>query len=193
MKAFIFLAEGFEEIEAISTVDILLRGGVDAVTVSVTGNPVVTGAHDIQVVAGKLFEEVADFSSGDMLVLPGGMPGSDNLRAHQDLKKQLLAYHERGKWIAAICAAPRVLGGLGLLKGKNATCYPGTEPLLTGATIQNISVVQDGNIITGRGPGFVFDFALKLVEVLQGKAKAGAVAKGMLHLPDASSGFPCPV
>jgi 4-methyl-5(b-hydroxyethyl)-thiazole monophosphate biosynthesis len=180
MKAFIFLADGFEEIEAVSTADILLRGGVETVTVSVTGNMVVTGAHGIPVVAGKLFEEVEDFSTGDLLVLPGGMPGADNLNAHPALRALLLASHEQGRKIAAICAAPRVLGSLGLLNGKGATCYPGTEPLLTGANIQHASMVQHGNIITGRGPGAVFDFALKLVEVLQGKARAETVSAGML-------------
>ncbi|MDR2627223.1 MAG: DJ-1/PfpI family protein [Dysgonamonadaceae bacterium] len=180
MKAFVFLATGFEEIEAVSTVDILLRGGLEVTTVSVTGHAVVTGAHGVPVVAGTLFEQVDDWSSGSILVLPGGLPGSDNLNAHQALKDLLLAYHEQGKWIAAICAAPRVPGSLGLLKGRKACCYPGTEPLLTGAVIQHAPVVQDGNIITGQGPGFVFDFALKLVEVLQGPAKARAVAEGML-------------
>lgn len=181
MNAFIFLATGFEEIEAMATADILLRGGVRVTMVSITGNLIVQGAHGLPVVAEKLFEQVTDFSSGDLLVLPGGLPGSDHLQAHSGLRALLVSHDKQGKRIAAICAAPRVLGNLGLLKGKSATCYPGTEPLLTGAIFENAPVVSSGNIITGKGPGFVFEFALKLVESLQGKAKAEEVASGLLY------------
>ncbi|MDR1120424.1 MAG: DJ-1/PfpI family protein [Dysgonamonadaceae bacterium] len=180
MNAFVFLATGFEEIEAMATADILLRGGVSVTMVSITGDLVVQGAHGLPVVAEKLFEQVTDFSSADLLVLPGGLPGSDNLQAHPGLRALLVSHDKQGKRIAAICAAPRVLGSLGLLKGKSATCYPGTEPLLTGAIFENAPVVSSGNIITGKGPGFVFEFALKLVESLQGKAKAEEVASGLL-------------
>ncbi len=178
-KVFLFLAEGFEEIEAISTADILRRGGVNLTIVSVTGKTLVTGAHGIPVEAEKLFEKM-EFTSGDMLILPGGMPGSNNLNAHQQLKDLIITYNEQGKWIAAICAAPLVFGGLGLLKGKEATCYPGIEPQLTGAILKKEAVVQSGNIVTGRGPGLVFDFALKLLALLNGQAKADDVAEGML-------------
>jgi 4-methyl-5(b-hydroxyethyl)-thiazole monophosphate biosynthesis len=178
-KVFIFLAEGFEETEAVATIDVMLRGELDVTSVSITGNLLVTGAHGIAVNADTLFEK-ADISSGDMLVLPGGMPGAANLNAHAGLKNALEQYAARGKKIAAICAAPLVLGGLGLLQGKNATAYPSFEPTLKGATFVLSPVVKDGNIITGRGPGFAFQFGLAIVEELQGKLKADKVAEGLL-------------
>jgi len=178
-KVFIFLAEGFEETEAIAAMDVMLRGELDVTSVSVTGKLPVTGAHGIAVNADALFEK-ANLSSGDMLVLPGGMPGASNLNAHAGLKSALEQYAASGKKIAAICAAPLVFGGLGLLQGKKATAYPGFESTLKGATYVNSPVVKDGNIITGRGPGFAFQFGLAIVEELQGKAKADEVAEGLL-------------
>ncbi|GHU80651.1 thiazole biosynthesis protein ThiJ [Bacteroidia bacterium] len=178
-KVFLFLAEGFEETEAVATTDVMLRGELDVTTVSVTGNRLVTGAHGIVVQADALFENT-DFSKGELLVLPGGMPGASNLNAHQGLKNLLLQYAKEGKKLAAICAAPLVLGGLDLLQGKKATAYPGFESTLKGAEYVNAAVVKDGNIITGRGPGFAFDFGLAIVEELQGKAKADEVAGGLL-------------
>ena len=178
-KVFIFLAEGFEETEAVATMDVMLRGELDVTSVSITGNLLVTGAHGIAVNADTLFED-ADFSSGDLLVLPGGMPGASQLNAHEGVKSLLKQYAASGKKIAAICAAPLVLGGLDLLQGKNATAYPGFESTLKGAAYINSPVVKDGNIITGRGPGFAFQFGLAIVEELQGKAKADETAGGLL-------------
>ena len=178
-KVFLFLAKGFEETEAVVTMDIMIRGGLDVKSVSITGNLLVTGTHGIPVKADLLFEE-ADLASGDMLVLPGGIPGATNLKAHAGLSKALEQYAAEGKKIAAICAAPLVLGGLGLLRGKNATVYPGYESTLEGALIFADPVIKDGNIITGQGPGFSFEFGLKIVEELQGKEKAEEVAEGLL-------------
>ena len=178
-KVFIFLATGFEEIEAVTTTDVLLRGGIEAVTVSITGNYLVKGTHGISVHADKLYEEV-NFDEGIMLVLPGGTPGAYNLDAHQDLKDLILKYFAEEKYLAAICAAPLVFGGLGILKGKKATCYPNFESRLEGAIINEDIVVQDGKIITGKGPGFTADFALKIVAELQGQARSKEVANGML-------------
>ncbi|MDR3266033.1 MAG: DJ-1/PfpI family protein [Tannerella sp.] len=178
-QVFLFLANGFEETEAIATIDVLRRGGLDVTSVSISDKNEVTGAHDIPVIADKLFTEV-DFSTGEMLVLPGGMPGAANLNAHAGLKALLKQYVAEGKKLAAICAAPLVLGGLDLLQGKKATAYPGFEDTLRGATLVKDAVVKDGNIITGRGPGFALDFGLAIVEELQGKAKAGEVAAGLL-------------
>jgi 4-methyl-5(b-hydroxyethyl)-thiazole monophosphate biosynthesis len=177
--AFLFLAEGFEETEAVATLDVLLRGGINAQTVSITGKRLVTGAHGIEVNADKLFEDT-EFSSADVLVLPGGMPGASNLNSHAKLKELLVAFNHQGKIIAAICAAPLVLGGLGLLRGKNAVVYPGYEDTLDGANIKEQAVVVDGNIITGRGPGFALQFGLAIVEAVEGKGKADEVAKGLL-------------
>ncbi|MDR0686308.1 MAG: DJ-1/PfpI family protein [Dysgonamonadaceae bacterium] len=178
-SVFLFLANGFEEIEAIATLDVLLRGGVKAKTISVTGNTLVCGANGIKVNADELFE-VVDFSGGDMLVLPGGMPGASNLNDHKKLKELLLTYAEQRKWLAAICAAPLVFGGLGLLHGRCATVYPGFEHTLEGAKYQDAGVVRDGNIITGKGPGFALEFGLALVEALVGKEKSDEVAHGLL-------------
>ena len=178
-KVFLFLAEGFEETEAVATMDVMLRGGLDVVSISITGNLLVTGAHGITVKADTLFEK-ADISAGDLLVLPGGMPGASNLNAHAGVKSALKQFAASRKKIAAICAAPLVLGGLDLLQGKKATAYPGYESTLKGATYVNSPTVKDGNIITGRGPGFAYEFGLAIVEELQGKAKADEVATGLL-------------
>ncbi|MDR0768471.1 MAG: DJ-1/PfpI family protein [Dysgonamonadaceae bacterium] len=178
-KVFIFLAEGFEETEAIVTTDTMIRGELDVTIVSVTGKSLVTGAHGISVNTDVLFEN-ADFSKGEMLVLPGGMSGASNLNIHKDLKDLLLQYAKEGKKLAAICAAPLVLGGLDLLQGKKATAYPGFESTLKGAEYTGKGVVKDGNIITGKGPGFSIDFGLAIVEELQGKTKADEVANGLL-------------
>jgi len=178
-KVFIFLAEDFEETEAVATMDVMLRGGLNVISVSITGKSLVTGAHGIAVNADALFEK-ADISSADMLVLPGGMPGASNLNAHTGVKSVLKQFSASGKKIAAICAAPLVLGGLDLLQGKKATAYPGFESTLKGATYVNSPTVKDGNIITGRGPGFAFQFGLAIVEELLGKAKADEVAEGLL-------------
>ena len=178
-KVFLFLATGFEETEAVATTDVLLRGGIEAVTVSITKNYLVEGAHGIPVKAGKLFEEV-NFDEGIMLVLPGGTPGAYHLDAHKGLKEIILKYFLEEKYLAAICAAPLVFGGLGILKGKKATCYPGFESTLEGAILSYDNVVQDDKIITAKGPGFSFDFGLKIVAELQGLAQSNKVAQGLL-------------
>ena len=177
MKAIVFLATGFEEVEAIGTIDILRRGAIETVTVSVTGDYLVTGVHDISVTADELIENI-NFTDYDALVLPGGGPGSLLLNQHEGVRKALVDAYDNGKLIAAICASPRVFGSLGLLNGKNATCYPGIEPELTGATLLPHSVVTDQNIITGRGPGLVFDFGLAILTYL--KADAKQVAQDLL-------------
>ena len=143
-KVIIFLAEGFEEIEAISIIDVLRRAEVSVTTVSISKDKQVKGAHNVPVVADKLFDEV-DFASYDMIVLPGGMPGAKNLQEHEGVRKQIEAF-EKDKQIGAICAAPMILGGMGLLKGKRATCYPGFEAELIEAKITDEAVTVDGNI-----------------------------------------------
>lgn len=174
---FVFLTTGFEEIEAMATVDILRRAGLDVKTVSLTGNKTVVASHGVPIVADLLFEET-DFSKAEMLILPGGTPKYND---HEGMKKEVLAFANKGEKVAAICASPMVLGGLGLLNGKSATCYPGFEQYLAGANLQTSeAVVVDGNITTGRGPGLTIDFALKLVELIAGKEKRDAVAAGLL-------------
>jgi len=176
-KALIFLTTGFEEIEALGTVDILRRGGIEVKTVSLTETKIVEGGHGVPVVADLMFKE-AGFTTTDILILPGG---TTKINEHDGLKEQVSAFYQKGKLVAAICAAPMVLGGLGILKGKKATCYPGFEKYLEGAILEtDKAVVVDGNIITGRGPGLTFDFALQLLETLVGKEKRDEVAKQLL-------------
>ncbi|MFZ7119638.1 MAG: DJ-1 family glyoxalase III [Eubacteriaceae bacterium] len=168
MKVYIHLAEGFEEIEALTVVDVLRRANIHIEMVSVLGTKEVVGAHDIKVVSDVLFEE-ANYEDCDMIVFPGGMPGTLNLEKHKELIKIIKDFYSRDKWIAAICAAPKILGNLGLLKEKKATCYPGFEEELVGAKLSDENVVLDSNIITSRGPGTAITFSLKIVEVLLGK------------------------
>ena len=175
MEALIFLTTGFEEIEALSTIDILNRGGVDIRSVSLTDEKTVTGGHGICVVADYLFEEV-DCDKALILIIPGGTLKFDE---HEGLKREILRFAEKGKLLAAICAAPVVFGGLGLLKGKKATCYPGFEKYLTQAEITEEPVTVDGNITTGRAAGYSFAFALELLSQLKGKEIASEVASKM--------------
>ncbi len=177
MTTFLFLTDGFEEIESLATVDILRRADIEVKTVSLTKNKVVTGGHNIPVTADTLFEEV-DFAAAELLIIPGGTTEFDN---HAGLKSKIKAQLKAEKPVAAICAAPMVLGGLGILEGKKATCYPGFEKYLTGASIQDgAGVVVDGLITTGRGPGLAMEFALQLVENLAGKTKSDEVRKKLL-------------
>ena len=178
-KAFIHFAEGFEEIEALTIVDVLRRAEIPVLMVSVTGNKEVKGAHGIPVVTDILFE-MADYSDAEIMILPGGMPGAKNLNAHQGLKDQLLKFNQSKQKIAAICAAPLVLGGLHILEGHDAVCFPGYEDELSGAHIKYDPAIKSGNIITGRGPGAALDFSLMIVSELKGKDKADQLARTML-------------
>ncbi|VBB48228.1 DJ-1 family protein [uncultured Paludibacter sp.] len=178
MKAYIFLADGFEEIEAITPMDVLRRAEIKVVTVSISNNKVVTGAHNIPVMADKLFTEI-NVSGDDYLILPGGIPGTANLMAHEGLNKLVKKQYDAGKEVAAICAAPSLLGKLGILEGKEAISYPGFEKNLIGAKISDKTVVKSENIITAKGPGVAIAFALKIVETIKGKTVADNVANGM--------------
>lgn len=175
----VFLADGFEEIEGLTVVDILRRAGVQVETVSVNGSNTIHGAHQIEVKADRIFEEM-DFANVDMLVLPGGMPGTLHLQEHEELGKLLKTYDENNKYVAAICAAPSVLGGLGILDGHKACCYPSFEERLGNAEVVFEQVVEDDNIITSRGMGTAIPFALRLTEVLCGVEKAEEVKKAIL-------------
>jgi 4-methyl-5(b-hydroxyethyl)-thiazole monophosphate biosynthesis len=178
-KILIHLATGFEETEAITVIDVLRRANLDIKTVSVTGNLKVTGAHNIPVVADLLFEE-ADYLNAAMIILPGGMPGTSNLMMHKGLTEELIKFNSGGKKIAAICAAPMILGNMGILQGKNAVCYPGFESKLTGATVLKVPVVTDGNIVTSRGPGTAIDFALEIVGLLKNKSLAAEIKSSLV-------------
>jgi len=174
----VFLANGFEEMEAIIPVDVWRRAGFNVKTVSISTEKLVTGTHQITVIADQLFSET-NFSDVDMLFLPGGMPGASNLDAHDGLRKQLLAFNGEGKTLGAICAAPMVLGRNQILKGKKATCFPGFEKDLFGAECTGNTVEVAGNVITSRGAGVAFEFALKVVEQFSGKEAAIQLATKM--------------
>ncbi|MDO5541325.1 MAG: DJ-1/PfpI family protein [Eubacteriales bacterium] len=179
-KVYVFFADGFEEIEGLTVVDMMRRAGADTVMVSVSGNKTVCGAHKIRIEADELFEN-GDFSDADMLVLPGGMPGTLHLLEHRGLAEVLEKADESKTGIAAICAAPRVLGSLGLLKGREAVCYPGVEEHLTGADVCTDNVVTDGHITTSRGLGTAIDFSLELISRLFGPEKAAQMAKSIVY------------
>ena len=166
-NVYVFLATGFEEVEALTPVDLLRRGGMDVKLVSITGEKIVKGARNINVQADLLFDEI-DKDWADLLILPGGMPGTTNLKNFEPLTELIKDFNEKKKRIAAICAAPTVFGGLGILEGKKATCYPGMEDMLIGAEVCYDSVVTDGNITTSRGVGTAIDFALELLKLLSG-------------------------
>ena len=179
-KTGVFLAQGLEEIEGLTVVDLLRRAGVEVVTISISGAREVTGSHNITVLADALFEDV-DFAELDGVVLPGGMPGTTNLMNHAGVNEVMKTFDGAGKLVAAICAAPSVLGQAGLLKGRKATCYPGFEGKLTGAVISTDEVVRDGHIITSRGMGTAIPFGLALTAYFMGQEKAGELGKSIIY------------
>ncbi|MCI9309699.1 MAG: DJ-1/PfpI family protein [Lawsonibacter sp.] len=177
---YILLAPGFEEAEALVPVDMLRRANIETATVSITGEPV-PGSHNVTVTADVTLDDV-DLSKADMLVLPGGGPGYKNLGKEPRVEQLVRNAAEKGLWLAAICAAPTLLGRWGLLEGKNAVCYPGMEEGLTGAQPRmDQGFVVDGKIITGRAAGSAFDFGLALVEALAGAAEADKVRHGIYY------------
>ncbi|MBE7048386.1 MAG: DJ-1/PfpI family protein [Ruminococcaceae bacterium] len=162
---YVFLADGFEEIEALAVVDILRRCKIAVETVSITDKKQVTGAHGISVIADTVLS-AADMDKANALILPGGLPGADNLQACAPLAEALCKADRENRIVAAICAAPKVLGALGITKGKRATCYPGYEQTLSGAVVVAEKVAWDGHVITSRGAGTASDFAFCLAEAL---------------------------
>ena len=167
---YVFLADGFEETEAIAPIDMLRRAKKEVVTVGVTGK-VVTSSHGVPVTADITQDEIQLNDQLEMIVLPGGMPGTLNEEASE----------QQNRYLTAICAAPSILGHRGLLNGKHAVCYPGFESALTGAEVGTEGVVQDGNIITARGAGVAIDFGLALVAALCGVEKSAEIRKGIVY------------
>ena len=176
---YMFLAEGFEEIEALCPLDLLRRAGVDIKTVSVGKSKAVMGAHGISVFA-DISEDEYMYEHPEMVILPGGMPGTLNLDACDTVHKTLDFAVRDNAYIAAICAAPSILGGKGLLKGKEAICYPGFEDKLVGATVSKKRVVVDGKIITAAGMGVALEFGLTLVKIFCGDEKAAMLRKSVI-------------
>lgn len=179
-KTAIFLADGFEEIEALTVVDLLRRAGIDITMVSIMEGRNVYGSHRIAVEADTVLDGF-DFSDIDMIILPGGQPGTRNLFACQKLKDRINEFNAEGRMLAAICAAPTVYGMMGLLDGKKATCYPGCEADLTGAEYLTEEVVKDGNFITSRGMGTAIPFGLAIIEHFQGVNAAKDMAARIVY------------
>ena len=180
-KVYVFLADGFEDVEALIPVDVWRRGGLDVTTVSISDFPLVNSAHGVNVEADIMFEQ-GEFDDADLIFLPGGMPGASNLFAHKGVCKAVVDQFAAGKKVAAICASPAVvLAPLGILEDKKATCYPGFESVLAenNATYTGNLFTVDGNVTTGEGPAAAFPFAYELLAQLVNKQTADQIAEGM--------------
>lgn len=176
---YVLLADGFEEIEALAPVDLLRRAGLTVVTVSVEEGTVVTGAHGISVATDAHISDIESCDGAELLMLPGGMPGTTNLNGSEDVHRLIDSAVNGGKRIAAICAAPMILGEKGLIEGKNATCYPGFEKYLAGAKEIGGRVVTDGLVTTAKGAGAAVEFAIELISLLCGEEAAEKVKNGI--------------
>ena len=180
-KVYVFLADGFEDVEALIPIDVWRRGGLEVTTVSISDFPLVQSAHGVNIEADIMFEQ-GDFSDADLIFLPGGMPGATNLFEQKGVCKAVVDQHQAGKKVAAICASPAVvLAPLGILDGKKATCYPGFESVLAenNATYTGDLVTVDGNVTTGEGPAAAFPFAYELLSQLVNKQTADQIAEAM--------------
>ncbi|WP_130838600.1 DJ-1 family glyoxalase III [Lachnoclostridium sp. Marseille-P6806] len=185
-KTAVFLADGSEEIEALTVVDLLYRAGIPVQTVSVNKTPEVLSSHGVRIIADTTVDRL-NFDELDMLVLPGGMPGTTNLQNCETLIRELRRFFAEGRRISAICAAPTILAGLGMLEGKHATCFPGQESNMAGAVLTREPATQDGNIITGRGMGCSIPFALKIVSHYLGSEAADTLAAQIVYTPGRAS------
>ena len=180
-KVYVFLADGFEDVEALIPVDVWRRGGLDVTIVSISDFPLVQSAHGVNIEADMMIEQ-CDVTDADLIFLPGGMPGATNLFENKEVCKAVADQQMAGKKVAAICASPAVvLAPLGILEGKKATCYPGFENVLAAndATYTGDLVTVDGNITTGEGPAAAFPFAYELLAQLKDKQTADQIAEGM--------------
>lgn len=186
MKAYLLLCKGFEEVEAIATADVLKRADIDVVLVSPYGSKAVEGAHGITVIVDECFENAdvynsPKFGDADAVILPGGQPGTGNLAASRAVADMVRDYDTRRKIVAAICAAPTVLGAAGLLENRKCTCFPGCESGLAGGIATGEAAVIDGNIITGKSMGCALPFGVAIVSMLLGDEEAERV-KNSLHI-----------
>ena len=181
-QVYVFLANGFEDIEALTVVDLLRRAKIPVKTVAIGDEKKVETSHGVTLFADALFAE-CDFSDAEVLVLPGGQPGTTHLGECAPLRELLRTHNAQGKKLAAICAAPTVLNKLGLLSGKKATSYPATEPAMDQVgSYETDTVVVDGNITTSRGLGTAIDFSLSLIAQLKGQEEADAIAKSVVYI-----------
>lgn len=180
MKVLVFLADGFEEVEALTVIDYLRRASIDVDTVSI-GEKTVKGAHDVIVTADKVLSEIDNVEIYDAVVIPGGIPGATNLRDNNRVIEIVKSLNEDDKLLAAICAGPIVLERAGVIRGKKVTSYPGFEEELVDCQYVEASVVKDGNIITSRGPALAGDFSIEIISYLQGDRKIKEFKKGILY------------
>lgn len=180
MKAYIFLANGYEEVEALTTVDVLRRGNFEVVMVSMQEDADTVGSHGIRVIADAVFDS-CDFRDADAIILPGGMPGTKKLDEDERVRRVVKSQYDAGRLVAAICAAPSVLGHLGILKGKNAVCFPGFEKELTGATVVEGLACGDCNVVTGKSMGGAMDFALTIYEKLCGRESRKKLERSLVR------------
>ncbi len=183
MKVCTFLAEGYEEVEALAVVDVLRRAGIEVKIVSITGEKLVLSSRGVTIKADELFDDM-DYSDVDVLFMPGGIPGADNLYNYEPLRDLINKFNDAGKRLAAVCAAPGIYGQMGLLNGKRATCYPGFEERLKGAVCVKDRVVTDGNITTSRGMGTSVELGLELVKLLIDESTSTELAKKIQHITD---------
>lgn len=180
-KAAVFFGTGYEEIEALTVVDLLRRAGIEVDCIAVDNNATVTGSHGITVGMNKAIKDI-EFDNYDVLVCPGGLPGVDNLESCTALTDGLKAFYEAGKLIAAVCAAPRIFGHLGFVEGRKACIYPGMEGELKGAEVVFDKVAHDDNVITSRGMGTSIAFGLEIVATLLDKATAEDLGRKVVYL-----------
>ena len=178
-KALILMADGFEEIEGLAVVDILRRGGITIDMVSIYDNSTIKGSHDIVISSDKNISDINE-DEYDIIIIPGGQPGTNNIKGSDKAKEMILHFYSAGKYVAAICAAPTVLGMLGILEGKRACCYEGLENGLTGAVISYDNVVKDGKIITSRGMGTAVEFGLAILSAIKGDDAGKAMSKAIM-------------
>jgi len=180
-KVYIFFADGFEDIEGLTVVDLMRRAGIDIQTVSIKETREIRTSHGINILTDCTFSE-CDFSDADMLVIPGGMPGTKYLEEYKPLTELLTDFYQNGGKVAAICAAPGIFERLGFLKGRNATSYPSVMEQLKSARTSLEPVVVDGNVTTSRGLGTAIDFSLSLIGQLEGSAKAEEIAESVVYV-----------
>ncbi len=181
MKVIVFLADGFEEVEAITVVDYLRRMNIIVDTVSITKENVVKGAHNISILADKSLEEISEIGSYDGVIIPGGLPGATNLRDDEKVIDFVKKINDNRKLVAAICAGPIVLERADIIKGKNITSYPGFDKELKSGNYIEQNVVRDENIITARGPALAVDFAIEIVKYLLGEENARKLKNNILY------------
>lgn len=180
-KVYTFIADGTEEVEALTVVDLLRRGKVDVEIISINEEPLIESSHKVKIIADDVFVN-KNFDDGDALFIPGGLPGTLNLEANEGLKQLIKKYYDEGKFVTAICAAPSILGHMNILNGRKATCFPGYEEDLYGATVTGGSVEQDGNVITAKGLGAAIDLGLHMLKVLVNEETSNTIGKKIQYI-----------